>query len=299
MGAEKVTRRVLLTAGGLTLLGIYAADPSEHGTTQYGTTQYGTTQYGGAERTPSGQPAGTRTRRGILTTGGRPAASAPSRQPRTSPTEHPQLAVARPGRRGPGQGGRAPLFAIDDGPKAIALTIDDGPSPVYTPQVLRLLARYRITATFSMIGIQAQAYPAVAREVAEAGHLIANHTWTHRDLQWLPPALVTEQITRAADAIHAATGRVPGLFRAPYGAWSPFVLTQCAKTGLTPLGWSVDPRDWSRPGVPAIVANIMRNTRTGSIILEHDGGGNRAQTVAALKIVIPRLVAAGYHFRTP
>src|SRR5579859_5341561 len=288
MGAEKVTRRVLLTVGGLTLLGIYATDPAQHDA---------------LERTPGARPSptgrtGDRTT-GDRTTGGRPAASAPSRQPRTPPTEHPQLAVARPGRRGPGPGGRAPVFALDDGPKAIALTIDDGPSPVYTPQVLRLLARYRITATFSMIGIEAQAYPAVAREVAVAGHLIVNHTWTHLNLRWLAPALVTEQMSRAADAIHAATGRVPDLFRAPYGAWSPFVLTQCARTGLTPLGWSVDPRDWSRPGVPAIVANIMRNTRTGSIILEHDGGGNRAQTVAALKIVIPRLVAAGYHFRTP
>jgi peptidoglycan/xylan/chitin deacetylase (PgdA/CDA1 family) len=89
------------------------------------------------------------------------------------------------------------------------------------------------------------------------------------------------------------------LFRAPYGAWSPAVLRACARAGMTPLAWSVDPRDWSRPGVASIVANIMRNTGTGSIILEHDGGGNRAQTVAALKQVIPRLQAAGYHFTTP
>jgi peptidoglycan/xylan/chitin deacetylase (PgdA/CDA1 family) len=68
---------------------------------------------------------------------------------------------------------------------------------------------------------------------------------------------------------------------------------------MTPLDWSVDPRDWSLPGVASIVANIMRNTRSGSIILEHDGGGDRSQTVAALKIVIPRLLAGGYRFRTP
>jgi peptidoglycan-N-acetylglucosamine deacetylase len=191
-----------------------------------------------------------------------------------------------------------PMRTID-GSKAIALTIDDGPNPVYTPQVLALLARYQVTATFSMIGIEAQAYPAVAREVAAAGHLITNHTWTHLNLAWLPRALVAEQMSRATDAIHAATGRIPDLFRAPYGAWSPFVLSQCARTDMTPLGWSVDPRDWSRPGVASIVANIMRNTRTGSIVLEHDGGGDRSQTVAALKIVIPRLLAAGYHFRTP
>ena len=281
MGADNVTRRVLLTAGGLTLLGIYAADPARH--------------TAAASRTPDARPSPT----GLadaLTTRDRSAHRARASGPHTPPAEQPQLAAARHGPRGSDP---IPVTSIHDGPKAIALTIDDGPSPVYTPQVLRLLARYRITATFSMIGIEAQAYPAVAREVADAGHLIVNHTWTHLDLQWLPPALVTEQMTRAADAIHAATGRVPGLFRAPYGAWSPFVLAQCARTGLTPLGWSVDPRDWSRPGVPSIVTNIMRNTHAGSIILEHDGGGNRAQTVAALKIVIPRLLAAGYHFRAP
>ena len=68
---------------------------------------------------------------------------------------------------------------------------------------------------------------------------------------------------------------------------------------MTPLNWSVDPRDWTRPGVAAIVGAIMRNTRTGSIILEHDGGGDRAQTVAALKIILPRLLDVGYHFVTP
>jgi peptidoglycan/xylan/chitin deacetylase (PgdA/CDA1 family) len=196
-------------------------------------------------------------------------------------------------------GAEQPMLTIDDRPKAIALTIDDGPNPVYTPQVLALLARYRVTATFSMIGIEVQSYRSVAREVAAAGRLIANHTWTHLDLAALSPAAVTEQMSRATDAIHAATGRTPDLFRAPYGAWSPFVLAQCARSGMTPLGWSVDPRDWSRPGVSSIVANIMRNTHAGSIVLEHDGGGDRSQTIAALKIVIPRLLAAGYHFRTP
>jgi len=289
MGADNVTRRVLLTAGGLTLLGIYAADPARHTEAAAGPPD--------AHPSPTGLADALTTRdRSARHARASGPHSSPAGQPHTAPAERPQLAVARHARRGTD---RMPLTSIDDGPKAIALTIDDGPSPVYTPQVLRLLARYRITATFSMIGIEAQSHPAVAREVADAGHLIVNHTWTHLDLQWLPPAQVTEQMTRAADAIHAATGRVPALFRAPYGAWSPFVLAQCARTGLTPLGWSVDPRDWSRPGVPSIVANIMRNTHAGSIILEHDGGGNRAQTVAALKIVIPRLLAAGYHFRTP
>jgi peptidoglycan/xylan/chitin deacetylase (PgdA/CDA1 family) len=191
------------------------------------------------------------------------------------------------------------MFYIHDGRKRVALTIDDGPSPEYTPQVLRLLEKYRVTATFSMIGLEAAAYPGLVREVAAAGHKIANHTWSHLDLVYLPPAAVADQIGRATGAIHKATGKVPALFRAPYGAWSPVVLKECAQAGMTPLDWSVDPRDWSRPGVAAIVGNIMRNTRTGSIILEHDGGGDRSQTVAALKIVLPRLLDAGYRFATP
>jgi peptidoglycan/xylan/chitin deacetylase (PgdA/CDA1 family) len=303
MGADNVTRRVLLTAGGLTLLGIYAADPARHTAAAPSPPESrpspGTRPSPGARPSPAGQANALSRSARDRPAPDRPAHRAPASRPRTPPAEQPQLAAARHGPRGPRGPDPIPVTSVHDGPKAIALTIDDGPSPVYTPQVLRLLARYRITATFSMIGIEAQFYPAVAREVADAGHLIVNHTWTHLDLQRLPPALVTEQMTRAADAIHAATGRVPDLFRAPYGAWSPFVLARCARTGLTPLGWSVDPRDWSRPGVPSIVTNIMRNTHAGSIILEHDGGGNRAQTVAALKIVIPRLLAAGYHFRTP
>jgi peptidoglycan-N-acetylglucosamine deacetylase len=191
------------------------------------------------------------------------------------------------------------MYYVDDGRKRIALTIDDGPSPVYTPQILRLLDKYQVTATFSMIGRQVDAYPAMAREVAAAGHKIANHTWSHIDLAVQPAVVIADQMNRATGAIHQATGRVPTLFRAPYGYWSPAVLQHCAQAGMTPLDWSVDPRDWSRPGVASIVGNIMRNTRTGSIILEHDGGGNRSETVAALKIVLPRLLAAGYRFRTP
>jgi peptidoglycan-N-acetylglucosamine deacetylase len=196
-------------------------------------------------------------------------------------------------------GSSEPMYYVDDGPKAIALTIDDGPNAVYTPQVLRLLARYRVTAMFSMIGIEVDALPGVARDVAAAGHLISNHTWRHLDLAALSPSAVIDEMDRATTAIHQAIGDIPRKFRAPYGAWSPAVLRHCAQTGMTPIDWSVDPRDWAMPGVSAIVGNIMHNTRTGSIILEHDGGGNRSETVTALGIVIPRLLDAGYHFVTP
>ena len=191
-----------------------------------------------------------------------------------------------------------PLHYIDDGPMAIALTIDDGPSAVYTPQVLRLLHKYGVTATFCMVGARVTAHPGIAREVADAGHAIVNHTWTHARLSALTPAAVQDQMSRASDAIHNVTGRRPGMFRAPYGAWSPAVLKLCEQMQLAPLDWSVDPQDWANPGVNAIVTTIMRNTRSGSIILEHDGGRNRSETVAALNIVLPRLLAAGFRFRT-
>jgi peptidoglycan-N-acetylglucosamine deacetylase len=192
-----------------------------------------------------------------------------------------------------------PMYYIHDGRNAIALTIDDGPSPIYTPQIVRLPHRYRVTAAFSMIGVNVEAHPGVAREVVEAGHMIVNHTWTHPDLAYLSPVTVYDEMAYGTDAIHRVTGRTPHMFRAPYGAWSPTVLQYCEQMRMTPLDWSVDPRDWSLPGVAAIVDNIMDNTRTGSIILEHDGGGDRSQTVAALRIVLPRLLAEGFHFRTP
>ena len=192
-----------------------------------------------------------------------------------------------------------PMYYIDDTDKAIALTIDDGPDPVYTPQVLQVLQQYHVTATFSMIGLHVAAYPRMAREVVTAGHRIANHTWTHSDLAGMPAPGVHRELARTSRAIHAATGVHPALFRAPYGAWSDAVFRQCTQMRMAPLDWSVDPRDWARPGVRSIVRTIMRETQPGSIILEHDGGGNRSETVRALRIVLPRLLSEGYHFETP
>ena len=190
-----------------------------------------------------------------------------------------------------------PVYYVDDGPMTIALTIDDGPSPIYTPQILQILAKYKVTASFSMVGENVTYYPGVARDVADAGHVIVNHTWDHADLATLTESQTRAEIANASDAIHTAVGRVPTIFRAPYGAWSRTTLEYCASEKLMALDWSVDPRDWARPGVSKIVSNILKNTGTGSIILEHDGGGDRSETVAALKIAIPRLLDEGYHFR--
>jgi peptidoglycan-N-acetylglucosamine deacetylase len=243
--------------------------------------------------------------------GGHLAASSLDQAPHNGPTHkpatatrtaHPARAARRasvpPARRVDTVAGR-PVFYVDDGPHVIALTIDDGPSPVYTPQVLSILEKYGITAAFSMVGQNVSYYPSIAREVADAGHTIVNHTWNHANLMSVKRSHLPGEVDRATDAIQYATGQRPGMFRAPYGAWSPTLLDYLASEKLVPLDWSVDPADWSRPGVGKIVKSIMGNTKTGSIILEHDGGGDRAQTVAALKIVIPRLLDEGYHFTTP
>jgi peptidoglycan/xylan/chitin deacetylase (PgdA/CDA1 family) len=260
---SRVPRRVMLAALGAVLIG----------------------SAGGVAATASAKPPATGGQR-------RPeAGESPAAGRAGSHRAHPR----QPGRGAPMQ----PEYYINGGPKVVALTIDDGPSPIYTPQILQVLERYHVTALFSMVGQQVASYPQIAREVTDAGHVIANHTWSHPDMAALHAAAMRDEVTRASSQIQAATGQQPTMFRAPFGAWSHALLDYLAAQGLTPLGWSVDPRDWARPGVNSIVANILRTTRTGSIILEHDGGGNRAQTVAALKIVLPRLLDAGFQFRPP
>jgi peptidoglycan/xylan/chitin deacetylase (PgdA/CDA1 family) len=182
----------------------------------------------------------------------------------------------------------------------VALTIDDGPDPEWTPKILALLQRLDIQATFCVIGRQAAARPDLVAAVAGAGHHVANHTYTHRFLATATPAQIRSEMSRATDAITAATGgRRPILFRAPGGEWTRAVLAECAAEGMRPLGWSVDPRDWSRPGTTSIVRTLLGKTVPGSIILEHDGGGNRAQTLQALTVALPRLLDTGFRFVQP
>ncbi|HEX4786921.1 MAG TPA: polysaccharide deacetylase family protein [Actinospica sp.] len=192
----------------------------------------------------------------------------------------------------------APKYYVDDaGPTAIALTLDDGPHPVYTPQVLDILDRYGIQATFNMIGSQIGANLALVREVAAAGHTITNHTWDHADLRRYSSTRVLSEIDRCNEAL-AEAGQQPSIFRAPYGYWTPSVFEACAARDLTPLGWSVDPQDWDTAHVSAakIVTTVLRRTRRHDIILEHDGGGDRSNTVAALRIFVPELLARGFVF---
>ena len=234
-----------------------------------------------------------------------PAASGPTPTSSGSAGQFANPATPRPGLCPPAPGvvqrPGGPQHYLACAGTDVALTIDDGPDPRWTPQILALLARYRIHATFCLIGRHAAAYPQLVAAIVQGGHHLANHTFTHPiPISRLAAARVHDEVNRASDAITAASGGIrPTLFRSPGGIWSPTVLAACARAGMRPLDWSVDPWDWSRPGVPHIVDVILTRTRPGSIILDHDGGGNRQQTIDALTIALPRLLDAGYRFTQP
>jgi peptidoglycan-N-acetylglucosamine deacetylase len=178
----------------------------------------------------------------------------------------------------------------------VALTFDDGPNPPYTGQILGILARYQVPATFFCVGLQASAHPAELARMAAAGHGLGNHTWSHPFLPDLSRAQLTEQLDRTDEAVARAAGGRPGLFRPPYGSRSPDVLRWLGERGTPIVLWDVDTSDWARPGAAVIAGRVLMQARPGTIILMHDGGGDRSQTVAALPLVIEGLLDRGYRF---
>ncbi|MFH8384068.1 polysaccharide deacetylase family protein [Kitasatospora sp. NPDC018058] len=192
-----------------------------------------------------------------------------------------------------------PVYELDAGRRVVALTIDDGPDPRYTPAVLALLERYGIRATFFLIGENVVEHAALVREIADRGHHIGNHTWTHPDLRHMTEVAVRDELERTSDLLQRTAGRQPTWFRAPGGDWSPVSLKVTADLGMRNMAWSVDPRDWARPGTSAITDRILKDVRPGAIVLNHDGGGDRSQTVAAMKVYLPVLIDSGYLFTAP
>lgn len=172
--------------------------------------------------------------------------------------------------------------------RTVALTFDDGPDPRWTPQVLDLLARHRAVATFCLLGENATRHPELVTAIVEAGMRLCDHSRTHD----IDPAAPGEGLARAELVELAGTG-VPW-FRAPGGAWSDALQSAAAAQGMRPLGWSVDSRDWTRPGTGAIVARVQQQMHPGAVVLLHDGGGRREQTVAALEQLLPWLTAQCY-----
>jgi peptidoglycan/xylan/chitin deacetylase (PgdA/CDA1 family) len=188
------------------------------------------------------------------------------------------------------------------GTRKLALTYDDGPNDSYTLQLLEVLARHQVRATFFMIGRHVTAQSQIARAVAEDGHQIGNHTYTHPNLIFCSPAQVREQIAACERALTDAVGEHARWFRPPYGGRRPDVLHACRRAGLEPIMWRASSHDWSLASAEAIDRKVMRQIRGGDVILMHDGGPtpgtDRSKTVQATDVLIRRLKADGYEFTT-
>jgi peptidoglycan/xylan/chitin deacetylase (PgdA/CDA1 family) len=181
--------------------------------------------------------------------------------------------------------------------REIALTFDDGPAPD-TPVILNILKRYHIHATFFMLGIWVQQFPDITRQVIADGNPIGDHTWNHPDLTQLGKSQAIKQITDTRNIIQRTTGVVTTFCRPPYGAYTHSLLNTISSLHFSTVLWNSDPRDWARPGVSSIINYVLNNAQNGSIILMHDGGGDRSQTIAALPTIIETLQARGFTFVT-
>jgi peptidoglycan/xylan/chitin deacetylase (PgdA/CDA1 family) len=184
--------------------------------------------------------------------------------------------------------------------RVVALTFDDGPW-YDTPQFLDILEREHVVGTFFEIGEEISVYGqggAIERRMLADGDMIGDHTWSHIDVSGAG-SVAMDQISRTAIALRQATGGfTPCLFRAPGGAVSSALISEARSMGFTTIQWNVDPRDWARPGTDAIYQNVVSNTHPGSIVLQHDGGGDRSETLAALPREIDTLRSEGYQFVT-
>ena len=187
---------------------------------------------------------------------------------------------------------------VSRGPKVrrVALTYDDGPA-VLTPSFMARLKSLGVPATFFMIGQQVGGRAALVRQMLADGHMVANHSWSHPNMSGGGPA-ASAQLSKASAAIRKATGFTPCLFRPPYGGTGADLVRRTRAQGLTSILWSVDPLDWRSPGTGSIVSRVVSGTGPGAIILSHDGGGPRGQTLSALPGLVKALKRKGYEFVT-
>ncbi|MET8801399.1 bifunctional polysaccharide deacetylase/glycosyltransferase family 2 protein [Streptomyces sp. NPDC004546] len=189
--------------------------------------------------------------------------------------------------------------------RTIALTFDDGPDPTWTPRVLDVLRRNHVHATFFVVGTEVVDHPDLVRRMLADGHQIGIHTFTHPDLARLAPWQRSLELRETQLAVAGAAGVTTALLRPPYSSknaalddadWS--VLKQADQAGYVTVLSTQDAEDWQRPGTARILANATPHGHAGQILLMHDGGGDRSQTVAALNTLIPRLKAHGFRFAT-
>ncbi len=182
---------------------------------------------------------------------------------------------------------------------AMTLTFDDGPDPRYTPGILDTLALHGVRAMFFVCGEMAVDNKDLLRRMVAEGHVIGNHTWTHPQLTKISRPAMASEIGRTSEVVHQAVGTAPLWFRAPYGAWNRAAFEIGAELGMEPLAWTVDTLDWKEPGTTAIVSRVLKQAAPGVIVLNHDAGGNRSQSVQALASYLPQLLGRGFRMTLP
>jgi peptidoglycan/xylan/chitin deacetylase (PgdA/CDA1 family) len=195
------------------------------------------------------------------------------------------------------------FLGLGRGARKLALTFDDGPNDEHTPALLEVLARHQVRATFFMIGRFVAQRPDIARAVAEAGHVVGNHTFHHPLLTLCSQTQVRQEIEECERALRDAVGEHARLFRPPFGGRRPGVLQAVRAAGLEPVMWSVSGWDWKARSAEEIEANVRRQVRGGDVILLHDGGhkamgSDRSHTVQATDTIVGRYKDEGYEFVT-
>ncbi|MFJ9582576.1 polysaccharide deacetylase family protein [Streptomyces acidicola] len=194
---------------------------------------------------------------------------------------------------------REPFLRVSGMGRAMVLTFDDGPDRRYTPDILRTLRKYDVRAMFFVCGVMAAANKDLLRQMTDEGHIVGNHTWSHPLLPGMSRSAIRSQMERTSEVVEEANGEAPRWFRAPYGAWNSTVFRIGAELGMEPLGWTLDTLDWTRPGSSTIARRVERQAGSGVVVLSHDAGGNRSQSVRALRTYLPELLDAGYRITVP
>ena len=185
-------------------------------------------------------------------------------------------------------------YLVQTEEKVMALTFDDGPDPLYTGYILVVLKEKGLKATFFVLGENAKNNPELLRRIREEGHEIANHGYSHS----YTPSKFVKELIRTDEVIYELLQERTAYYRPPGGVVSNAVLAGVKEQGHILTLWSVDSKDWQNPGPAQIVQNVVKNTFPGGIILLHDGGEKREQTIQALGPIIDRLREQGYRFVT-
>ncbi|MFF8605599.1 polysaccharide deacetylase family protein [Streptomyces sp. NPDC015346] len=275
---RRAVLRIAAALGATATVGVFAAD------------RYSTTERA-APVTGAGSGAG-----------GGPAAG-PQARARLKPSSYrlqPMTAYAPPAfRKALPPVRQRPFLKMSGVGRSMVLTFDDGPDPRYTPEILAILRRHGCRAMFFVCGEMAVENKDLVRQMAADGHVVGNHSWSHPLIPKLRPSRIREELGSTSDLVEGILGSAPLWYRAPFGAWNRHSFEIGAELGMEPLAWTVDTLDWQEPGTASIVRRVLDGAAPGVVVLSHDAGGDRSQSVAALARYLPELIDAGYSITVP